>query len=155
HEEDNPALGVKKGHKDFPVRVDADGKPLVPPTSIKGMLRSAYEAVTNSRLAVFAGHEDRLADRMPGREGLAPVAARVVMVNGTETIELLPGNSGISGTGRPADNDPMYAAWLPRYDRQTGQIARFAVRYSDNSLHPNNSLPQHQDTVHVWLELWE
>lgn len=149
HEGDNSALGIKKGHKEFPVRVDADGKPLVPPTSIKGMLRSAYEAVTNSRLAVFAGHEDRLADRMPARDGLALVPVRIVAVNGTETIELLPGDSGISGSGRPADNDPMYAAWLPRYDRQTGQVAQFAVRY------PDNSLPQHRDAVEVWLELWE
>ncbi|MGO9110692.1 MAG: TIGR03986 family CRISPR-associated RAMP protein, partial [Thermoguttaceae bacterium] len=149
HKEDNPALGIKKGHKDFPVRVDADDKPLVPPTSIKGMLRSAYEAVTNSRLAVFAEHKDRLADRMPARDGLALVPARIVALNGIETVELLPGDSGISRSGRPADNDPMYAAWLPRYDRQTGQVAQFAVRY------PDMSLPQQQDAVEVWLELWE
>ena len=37
YDEDQPALGIKKGHKSFPVRVDADGKPYVPPTSIKGM----------------------------------------------------------------------------------------------------------------------
>jgi CRISPR-associated protein (TIGR03986 family) len=149
HKQDNPSVGIKKGHKDFPVRVDADGNPLVPPTSVKGMLRSAYEAVTNSRLAVFAGHEDRLADRMPARDGLSLVPARIVAINGTEVIELLPGDSGISGCGRPTDNDPMYAAWLPRYDRQTGQVAHFAVRYQDNSL------PQHRDAVEVWLELWE
>jgi CRISPR-associated protein (TIGR03986 family) len=149
HQEDNPALGIKPGHKDFPVRVDADGKPHLPPTSIKGMLRAAYEAVTNSRLAVFAGHQDRLADRMPARDGLALVPARIVTANGMEMIELLPGDSGISGTGRPAERDPMYAAWLPRYDRQTGQVAPFAVRY------PDNSLPQHRDAVEVWLELWE
>lgn len=149
HEEDNSSVGIKKGHKEFPVRVDADGKPLVPPTSIKGMLRSAYEAVTNSRLTVFAGHEDRLADRMPARDGLSLVPARIVAVNGTGMIELLPGDSGISGSGRPTDDDPMYAAWLPRYDRQTGQVARFAVRY------PDNSLPQHRDAVEGWLQLWE
>lgn len=105
--------------------------------------------MTNSRLAVFAGHEDRLAARMPARDGLALVPARVLLVNGAETIELLPGNSGISGSGNPVQGQPMYTAWLPRYDRQTGQVARFAVRY------PDRSLPQHRDEVAVWLELWE
>jgi CRISPR-associated protein (TIGR03986 family) len=137
------------GHKDFPVRIDADGKPYLPPTSVKGMLRVAYEAVTNSRLAVFAGHKDRLADRMPARDGLTLVPARIVVVAGVETIDLLPGNSEITGTGKPVDGDPMYAAWLPRYDRQTGQVTSFAVRYH------NGGLPQHRDEVEVWLELWE
>lgn len=149
YDQDQPAHGIKKGHKSLPVRVDADGKPYIPPTSIKGMLRSAFEAVTNSRMAVFAGHADRLADRMPARDGLSLVPARIVAANGVETIELLPGDSGISGSGQPSSNDPMYAAWLPRYDRQSGQVAGFAVRY------PDNALPQHGEAVEAWLELWE
>ncbi|NEO28562.1 MAG: TIGR03986 family CRISPR-associated RAMP protein, partial [Kamptonema sp. SIO4C4] len=51
-------------HKTYPVRLGADGKPYLPPTSLKGMLRSAYEAVTNSRLSVFEKHDARLAYRM-------------------------------------------------------------------------------------------
>jgi RAMP superfamily len=44
------------GHKTFPVRLGSDGKtPYLAPTAVKGMLRAAYEAVTNSRLGVFAG----------------------------------------------------------------------------------------------------
>lgn len=58
------AVDVGNDHKSFPVRVDAEGKPYIPPTSIKGMLRSAYEAVTNSRLAVFAGHQAKLQYRV-------------------------------------------------------------------------------------------
>jgi hypothetical protein len=72
------ATDIDDGHKSFPVRLDADGKPYIPPTSLKGMLRSAYEAITNSRLAVFPGHEAsgsrdatghgaRLAFRRPAR----------------------------------------------------------------------------------------
>jgi CRISPR/Cas system CSM-associated protein Csm3 (group 7 of RAMP superfamily) len=61
---DLPERGIKKGHKYFPVRRDADGRPLVAPTGIKGMLRSAYEVVTNSRMAVFAGHTTRLQFRL-------------------------------------------------------------------------------------------
>ena len=62
HEEER---GKEKGHKTYPLRVGTDGKPYLPPTSIKGMLRSAYEAITNSRFGVFEKHSDRLAYRMP------------------------------------------------------------------------------------------
>ena len=55
-------------HKTFSVRVDADGVPYLPPTSIKGMLRAAYETVTNSRFGVFEKHEDRLAYRRNGKK---------------------------------------------------------------------------------------
>jgi CRISPR-associated protein (TIGR03986 family) len=124
-------------HKSFPVRVDAEGKPYIPPTSIKGMLRSAYEAVTNSRLGVFAGHERKLAYRMATQEGLSLIPARVE--NGQ--LILLPGTSTIGFNGTQG---PMYAAWLPRYLR--GQISNNAVRY------PNNRLPAHRDEVECWIE---
>jgi len=66
-----------EGHKTYPLRIGADGKPYLPPTSIKGMLRSAYEAVTNSRLGVFEEHSDRLAYRMEAKEiGLIPARVK-------------------------------------------------------------------------------
>jgi len=148
YERDIPTQDIKSGHKSFPVRI-AEGKPHIPPASIKGMLRAAYEAVTNSRLTVFAGHEDRLADRMPARDGLSLVPARIIEVNGVQHIELLPGNSDISSSGKPTQGDPMYAAWLPRYRQADGTIAPFAIRY------PNGDLPDHGHHVEVWLELWE
>jgi len=43
------------GHKIYPLRVDADGRPLIAASSVRGMLRSAYEAVTNSRFGCFCG----------------------------------------------------------------------------------------------------
>jgi len=143
------AIEEASEHKSFPMRIDANGQPLVPPTSIKGMLRAAYEAVTNSRMAVFPGHDDRLADRMPARDGLSLVPARVIDFKGNQQIELLPGNSGISAAGKPTQGDPMYAAWLPRYRQSDGTIAPYAIRY------PNHDLPKHGDHVEVWLELWE
>ncbi|NBD33782.1 MAG: TIGR03986 family CRISPR-associated RAMP protein [Cyanobacteria bacterium] len=57
------------GHNTYPVRLGKDGKPYLPPTSIKGMLRSAYEAVTNSRLSVFEKHDSPLAYRMDADKG--------------------------------------------------------------------------------------
>jgi CRISPR-associated protein (TIGR03986 family) len=68
-------------HRSFPVRTLVDGRPLIAATSVKGMLRAAYEAVTNSRMAVFEKHKDRLAYRMPAeRQQTTP--ARVIEKGG-------------------------------------------------------------------------
>lgn len=131
------------GHKTFSLRVGADGKPLIPASSVRGMLRSAYEAVTNSRFGRFSHdqHGDRLAFRMDAREGLRLIPARIE--NGQ--IRLLTGTSGVGFDGKPTG--PMYAAWLPRY--WNGRQDRNAVRYADGSL------PAHGDQVQCWLELFQ
>lgn len=133
-----------KGHKTYPIRVDADGKPYLPPTSIKGMLRSAYEAVTNSRLSIFVKHEERLAFRMPTNLGIQMIPARIERdENGNKLIRFLPGTSNIQNDGTPSPN-LMYAAWLPRYSR--GKISFNAIKY------PNGQLPEHQQEVEAWIE---
>ena len=129
-------------HKTYPLR-QVNGKPYLPPTSIKGMLRTAYEAVTNSRLSVFEQkHDARLFYRMPAGDGLSLVPA---IVEGNQ-IKLLHGTT----TGYPSLNDNqkwqipgnlMYAAWLPSY------------RQGDNNLHHPNI--EHGDLVRVWLEQYQ
>jgi|HubBroStandDraft_1064217.scaffolds.fasta_scaffold09000_3 CRISPR-associated protein (TIGR03986 family) len=52
-------------HPTYPVRTGPDGKPLLHGASVKGALRSAYEAVTGSRYGVFRGHDRPLAYRRP------------------------------------------------------------------------------------------
>lgn len=124
----------KLDHKIFPVRLDANGQPYLPPTSIKGMLRAAYEAVTNSRLSVFS-HPDRLAYRMAAKIG--PVPARVEMRNGKEVLRILQAN--VIG----------FAAKLPRYEERSSQRDKgereMALRYS------NGELPKHGEAV--WVQL--
>jgi CRISPR-associated protein (TIGR03986 family) len=133
------------GHKTVPVRVDGEGRPYLPPTSVKGMLRAAFEAATNSRLGVFNGHDVPLAFRMEANEGLGLVPARIVDgARGDLEVELLPGTDAIAAGGRPA---VLYAAWLPRYDH--GQRARWAVTYA------SGGLPQHGDEVVAWVELFQ
>ncbi len=145
------------GHKTYPVRLGPDGKPYLPPTSVKGMLRAAYEAVTNSRMGVFAGHEERLAYRRPAQTGLAMVPARIVREDNSDHIELLQGTSPIGSDGSPRRRDPkqpgdmgdpMYAAWLPRWDRNTGDVARWAIHYARTG-----RLPRHRERVKAWVEL--
>ncbi|MBV9381315.1 MAG: TIGR03986 family CRISPR-associated RAMP protein [Streptosporangiaceae bacterium] len=59
-------------HATYPVRVGPDGLPLLHGASVKGALRSAYEAVTGSRYGVFRGHERALAYRRPASRGDRP-----------------------------------------------------------------------------------
>jgi CRISPR-associated protein (TIGR03986 family) len=136
-EEDN-------GHKTFALLLDKDGKPLLPSSSVRGMLRSAYEAVTNSRFGRFPkkDHGKCLAYRMEAREGLSLIPARIEKGQ----IRLLTGTSDIGQNGKP--NGPQYAAWLPRYSGNDKKTSH-ALTY------PNGSLPEHGDVVVCWVELFQ
>ncbi|MFE8950318.1 TIGR03986 family CRISPR-associated RAMP protein [Streptomyces sp. NPDC007856] len=126
-------------HATFPL-LERNGRVHLPATSIKGMLRAAYEAVTNSRLGVFNGHDERLAHRMGADASRHMVPARIS--DDRTAITLLPGDTPLGGqAGR---NPLLHAAWLPRYsaDPKGG----FAVSYS------NGELPQHADRVVAWVE---
>lgn len=58
----------QSGHVTLPLRVGEDGLPSMAPTALKGVLRSAYEAVTNSRFGVFSG-DHRISYRVAGKRG--------------------------------------------------------------------------------------
>ncbi|MDI9638259.1 TIGR03986 family CRISPR-associated RAMP protein [Geitlerinema splendidum] len=131
------------GHKTYPVRLGTDGKPYLPPTSIKGMFRSAYEAVTNSRLSVLEEHKELLAYRLPPGIGIQMVPARIE--NGH--IHLYSGTSGISSDGKPERGDPMYAAWMRRWDRGSINLDQYAVTYAGTQ-----DLPEHGTKVKFWAE---
>jgi hypothetical protein len=138
---DASKMTSKDDHKTYPIRM-LDDKPYLPPTSIKGMLRAAYEAVTNSRLSVFVEHDDRLFYRMSAGEGLSLVPA---IVDGNR-LKLMRGSTNAypkEKNGRwNIPNNLMYAAWLPshHFDRR------------NNLAHPNL---QHGDRVRVWIEQYQ
>lgn len=129
-------------HKTYPIRLGVDGKPYLPPTSIKGMLRSAYEAVTNSRLSVLDNYTELLAYRLPAKAGIQMLPARIE--NGQ--VCLYPGTSGISRDGRPQNGDPMYAAWLRRWNRNNTNLDR-PVTYAGTQ-----QIPAHGQRVKFWAE---
>jgi len=144
------ATDIDDGHKSFPVRLDADGKPYIPPTSLKGMLRSAYEAITNSRLAVFPGHEAsgsrdatghgaRLAFRRPARIEVVP--ARVEECEEDRVVIRLLSQLWLKSAAKL----PRYEQRPQRNDRRKGE-SRAALRY------PDNSLPENGDHVLVRVE---
>ena len=126
-----------QGHKTYPLRIGVDGKPLLPVTSIKGMLRSAYEMVTNSRYCVFEKHEDRLAYRTPAQITVVP--ARVVVIDEKLHLRIMDDTGLVGGTAR-----------LPRYQKNSNQPdkgeSQAALRYRNA-----DRLPQHGDAV--WVQL--
>jgi CRISPR-associated protein (TIGR03986 family) len=103
---------AENGHQTFPLLTGADGLPLLRPTSLKGALRAAYEAITNSRFGIFAGHGERLARRMDAGEGLKAVPARIAD-NGK--IEFFRGKQA---SFRIERDQGMYAAWFRAYDNR-------------------------------------
>jgi CRISPR-associated protein (TIGR03986 family) len=133
-----------KGHKTFDLLKGSDEKPLIQSSSIRGMLRSAYEALTNSRLGHFPKkeHSKRLAYRMEAKDGLQLIPARIE--NGQ--IYLLTGTSSTRRDGSPEGH--QYAAWLPRYrGRDKVTNTNYTMKYQDNRL------PQHGEEVDCLVEL--
>jgi len=151
-------VGNKGEHFIFDVRTGPDGKPLLPVTSLKGALRSYYEAVTNSRFGVFGKEQTvPLARRMQPEEALGLVPARIA--GDGRQLELYLGSEiPVSGcplplpvwkvdskTKRPRWHPPadrMAAAWLWRRDP--------AVNYQDDE-----ERPRHGDDVFCEIELWK
>ncbi|WP_212908493.1 TIGR03986 family CRISPR-associated RAMP protein [Streptomyces sp. TS71-3] len=129
-----PPEGTNKDHLVYPV-LSHDGRPHLPATSVKGMLRAAYEAVTNSRLGVFNGHDQRLAHRMASADSQHMVPARVS--DGGRHIILLSGDTPV---GQQSERNPLlHAAWLPRYYPS----GRDNVTYTGTP----GKIPQHGDRV--------
>ena len=144
----------KNDHKTVDLLTDAQGKPILRSTSLKGALRSAYEAITCSRLGVFHGHDRPLARRMAARDGLAMVPARISDTG--EKLELYLGrHAHLPAWRRGRWNVPcteMYAAWLPRY--WSGRTNRKGPVFDRNAAkYPNGGHPKHGDCVDCWLKL--
>ncbi len=131
------------GHKSFPARTGADGRPHLAPTSIKGALRSAYEAVTNSRMAVFQSHGARLGLRTAASKSLGLVPCRIRGEGEDASIQLLTGKSTMGADGRPGGG-VMYAAWLELYRRARGCPDR---EWAD--------LDRHRKHVWAYITLWK
>ena len=88
----------------------------LPESSLRGMLRSAYEIVTNSRYGCFS-NDNRLAYRMAPRKAIELIPAIIENVSEKLVVRLYP------GTSRPTPERPssrMYAAMLDTNLRYVG-----------------------------------
>lgn len=87
-----------------------NGLPDIPPSSVKGMIRSAFEAMTNSRFGEFVDHDQRLAFRQEARKGITAFPARVT--DDGESIEIFFGR-----------NEPLHPGRAGVELEQTGELA--------------------------------
>lgn len=134
----------KDGHKTYDVRKDSQNKPILPITSVKGMLRNEYEAITNSRYGILQKHEDRLAYRMPpnpdqdddNKQDLKP--AKVENKNGQLFLRIM--NKSYKLRCYKNHND-LNSKDKSRKDKGQQQEA---IRYENRK-----ELPQHGDAVWV------
>lgn len=105
-----------------------DGVATIPSTTVKGMLRSEVEMVTNSRFGVFEQdqHARRLGYRASARDGSGLVPVRIVADPGGGR-RVLPLNGMAAGRG-----EVLKAAWVPTYPESPGSIiVAHGIRHGD------------------------
>ncbi len=102
-----------KKHHSYRFFRDPGGNVAIPGTSLRGAVRSMFEAATNSCFAHFAGNK-RLSYHLLPELALQLVPARVRKVDDRWALELLPGTTPITPNQRPSG--PQYAAWVHVYD---------------------------------------
>jgi len=108
-----PEIVNGKEHWHYRFFHDPDGNIAIPGTSLRGPIRSVFEAVTNSCFANFAGGK-RLSYHLPPGDALRLVPARVRKVSDDRwELDLLPGTTTVNPNQRPAG--PQYAAWVHTY----------------------------------------
>ena len=115
-----PLVLLKTEGKDHPPDKPYDVLDRIPESSLRGMLRSTYEVVTNSRYACFS-NSNRLAYRMRPQQALKLIPA--IIENGSSPEKLMA--RLYTGTSRPTADGPkkdgsdqeraMYAAMLTLY----------------------------------------
>ncbi len=126
-----------KGHKTFSLRM-LNGKPYLPPTSIKGMLRSAYEGVTNSRLSVFSEHDKPLVYRMPAANVFVYPAVVRKSADGRTILRIMPGYGVMGSAGK-----------LPYYEKDSTETDKGEINAALQYHHESEYLPSHKDRVWV------
>lgn len=113
HEIIEERVGGGKIHRHYQFFRDPQGTVAIPATTVRGCVRSIFEAATNSCFAHFAG-EKRLSYHLPPGDAMKLVPGRVRKVDNTKwELDLLPGTTPISPLQRPTG--PQYAAWVNTY----------------------------------------
>ncbi|MFQ5630941.1 MAG: TIGR03986 family CRISPR-associated RAMP protein [bacterium] len=89
------------------------GKPAIPASSLRGMIRTVFEAATNSCMAVFEGR--RLSRRLKADVGAKLIPARVHNEGTSWRLELLTGTLDGPYDKTEKGEINQFAAWLLRY----------------------------------------
>ena len=141
----------KDGNVDLPL--DDDGRPVVPPTMVKGMISRAYETLTCSRFRVFGDHSRQLTYRADAANALRLIPTRVIEINedGGLLIELLRGDTVVNGAEYNDNGDRPYPVMLAAslQDGNKGH-AGFAPGFNMDRL---RAMTQHERQVRCNLKL--
>ena len=134
----------------------------LPESSLRGMLRSAYEVVTNSRYSCFK-NDDRLAYRMETREALKLIPAVIENGKGAEELvaRLYTGTSHATAQ-KPnghGEKGAMYAAMLTRYHRNPNLNSECVGGYeprTGDEVWAEIELCQHRRGYRFWkaIKVW-
>lgn len=128
---DTARMLVNEDHKSYRLKLDSEGKPYINPTAVKGMLRSAYETITNSRMGVLNKHTDRLAFRADAK---TPISARIE-------------RSGDKLIIREFSKTAVLVRYRKHFHNESDKAeSTRGLKY------PNNQLPQHGDAVWVKID---
>ena len=107
--------GPDKGHKSYRFFHFEDDL-AIPASSLRGMIRSVYEAATNSCFGVFE-HDRVLSYHFEHNKSKILVPARVERIeNDSFRLQLLTGSTGYIEKG-PSEDDLAYAAWVKLYKK--------------------------------------
>ena len=141
----------KDGNVDLPL--DGNGRPVVPPTMIKGMISRAYETLTCSRFRVFGDHSRQLTYRADAANALRLIPARVIEMNedGGCLIELLRGDTVVNGAEYNDNGDHPYPVMLAAslQDGNKGH-ARFAPGFNMDRL---RAMTRHERQIRCNMKL--
>lgn len=107
-------------------------KDMIPASSLRGSIRSVFEAATNSTFGVISSQDQRLFYRLEPEEALYLVPARVEKDSTSESgfcLRLLTGTYELDITKKN-----LYAAWIPQYPNP-GILKKDEFDRKNNSRH--------------------
>lgn len=125
---DSEIVSEQNGHKTYRF-FNVNGDDVIPASSLRGSIRSVFEAVTNSTFGAFTFKDEPLFYRQSPDVALRIIPARVEADPSSSTklgLRLL--NDGCSITVGKRDPVTFYHAWIPKYPNE--QILKKTPRYT-------------------------
>lgn len=126
-----------KAHKTYRF-FNVNGEDIIPASSLRGSIRSVFEAATNSTFGAFTFKDEPLFYRQPPEVALGLVPARIERDENSESgykLRLLTGSQNLA-----LGSKNLYAAWIPSYrNEQILNKPQFDRRGNDRHKHILNN----------------
>lgn len=114
--------GRQKKHRTYKF-FNVDGQDIIPATSLRGSIRSLFEAVTNSSFGVFSDQQLSYRENTKNAQGLIPGYVEYDTENKKWSVILLTGTTEPDESKKfiPKQGQPVFAAWVPQYRRNRNE----------------------------------